>query len=308
MITNAVDALQDRFGIPGALEIQEGPVGMIRVLARTAAAETQLYLHGAQVTHFQPQGHRPVLFTSTYSPFAPGQANRGGVPIIFPWFGPRAGDPSAPNHGFARLLDWRLESAARIEPDDVTLTLTLESSPKTLEAWPTAFHLRCRITVGQALRLALEVTNTSGLPLVFEEAFHTYLAVGDVESITITGLEDTTYIDKTDAMKRKRQGREPLRITAETDRVFLHTRSTCVVDDPRGRQRITLEKSGSDSSVVWNPWADKARAIKDMGPEEWRSMVCVESGNVADNAVRLGAGERHEMRVTIRANSLAADV
>ena len=40
--------------------------------------------------------------------FAPGQPIRGGVPVIFPWFGAREGEPM---HGFARLSDWDLHEA-----------------------------------------------------------------------------------------------------------------------------------------------------------------------------------------------------
>ena len=56
----------------------------------TPTAEADLYLQGAHLAHWTPRGQRPVLFVSPKSLFAPGKAIRGGVPIIFPWFGSRS--------------------------------------------------------------------------------------------------------------------------------------------------------------------------------------------------------------------------
>ena len=74
----------------------------------------------------------------------------------------------------------------------------------------------------------------------------------------VTGLENTAYIDKVDGMTRKRQGAEPLRLTGETDRVFLGTRSRCVVEDRVLARRLLVDKTGSATTVVWNPWSTKA--------------------------------------------------
>ena len=37
----------------------------------------------------------------------------------------------------------------------------------------------------------------------------------------------------------------------------------------------------------------------DLGDPIWRGMVCVETGNVADNEVRLAAGGEHQMSTAI---------
>jgi glucose-6-phosphate 1-epimerase len=119
----------------------------------------------------------------------------------------------------------------------------------------------------------------------------------------VTGLAGTTYVDKTDGMARKHLGPEPLRLTSETDSVYVSTRATCVVDDPAGRRRLVVEKEGSETTVVWNPWATKAKALSDLGAEEWPGMMCIETANAADNRVTLAPGARHRMRATIRAES-----
>jgi glucose-6-phosphate 1-epimerase len=160
--------------------------------------------------------------------------------------------------------------------------------------------LRFRVTVGSELELELETRNDAQEPLIYEEALHTYFAVADSHQASVSGLEGTTYIDKTDGFKRKTLGNEPVRITKETDHVHLSTRATCVIHDPVWNRRIFVEKSGSDSTVVWNPWIDKTKGMSDMDPAGWKEMICVETANAADNANHLPPGASHKLTATIR--------
>jgi glucose-6-phosphate 1-epimerase len=162
------------------------------------------------------------------------------------------------------------------------------------------FHLRFRVTVGSALEIELETRNDGKKPLVYEEALHTYLAVADIRRVSVSGLEGTSYIDKTDGFKRKQLGNEPLRITKETDQVHLGTKASCVVHDPVWNRRIIVEKNGSDSTVVWNPWIDKTKDMSDMAPDDWKEMICIESANAADNAIHLSPGISHKLTASIR--------
>ena len=59
--------------------------------------------------------------------FAENKPIRGGVPICFPWFGPREGDPKSPAHGFARLTDW---SVVKTEPNLVALECAAMTKPE----------------------------------------------------------------------------------------------------------------------------------------------------------------------------------
>ena len=153
--------------------------------------------------------------------------------------------------------------------------------------------------MGTTLDLALEVENRSRETVTFQEALHTYCLVGDVELVTVHGLDDVTYIDKADGMRRKVEGSGGARIRNLTDRVYLDTRARCVVETLPGNGGSVVDKEGSDSTVLWNPGRETAQNMADLGEDEWRSMVCVETANAADNAVRLGAGQRHLMRACI---------
>jgi glucose-6-phosphate 1-epimerase len=281
------------------IKFETGVGGLTRIAIHTPDADAHIYLQGAQVTHYQPRGRPPVLFMSRRSHFTPGKAIRGGVPVIFPWFGPRAGDPSAPMHGFARTVEWALRA---IEPAGcaVGVTLTLAASDETRRWFPYDFELLYTICVGPTLDLTLEVRNHSDGEFTFEEALHTYLAVGDVRRATIDGLDGRTFIDKTSAMARTRQS-GPIRIERETDRVYLDTLDEVCVADPVHHCRLAVGKTGSQTTVVWNPWVDKARTMPDFGDDEWPGMLCIETANAADNSVKLAPGQSHTLRATIAA-------
>jgi glucose-6-phosphate 1-epimerase len=292
-------ALQRRFDVPGVVRFEAGAGGLTRAVVTTALAEAEVYLHGAHVTRYRPAGEREVLWMSAASLFREDKAIRGGVPICFPWFGPKAGDPSAAMHGFARLKEWRVESVVQPGDGTVELILELDADQQTRTAWPHVFAARYHVRVGRVLELVLRVRNDGTESFTFEEALHSYFTVGDARRISISGLEGTTYIDKVDQMKHKAQGDAAVSIERETDRVYTKTRTTCVIDDPVLGRRINVAKEGSDATVVWNPWIDKAKAMADFGDDEWPGMVCVETCNVGDQRVTVQPGETHEMRAAI---------
>jgi glucose-6-phosphate 1-epimerase len=297
--------LEEQFGIPGVLRFDETPGGLVRAVVTSLAAQAEIYLQGAHVARWTPRGQRPVLFLSERSEFLPGKAIRGGVPVIFPWFGPRGGGLPGPSHGFARTSIWTLEETAILEngsAETVPVTMLFSLAPDSVSRGfgYGDFHLRYRVTVSARLELELEVSHDGSEPFTYEEALHSYFAVGDITQVAVAGLAGTTYIDKVDGYRCKVQREEPLRFSGETDQVHLHTKAKCVVHDAGWERRIAIEKSGSASTVVWNPWAEKTLGLKDMDPDDWRGMVCVETANVADDAITLQPGATHTMRTIIR--------
>src|SRR5215469_5935887 len=295
--------LARRFNLPNVLRFEDAPGGLVRAVVSSQAAEAEIYLHGAHVARWKPRGQRPVLFLSSKSLFAPGKAIRGGVPLIFPWFGARAAGKPGPAHGFARTTEWTLEGTKLRNDGDVEITLALAPNDSARTFGYGEFALRFRVTVGANLQMELEVQNNGKEPFIYEEALHTYFAVGDVRQASISGLEGTLYIDKADGFKRKQLGSEAVRIAKETDQVHLNTTATCVLHDPAWKRRLIVEKSGSETTVIWNPWIDKTTRMTDMAPGEWREMICVETANAADNALRLAPGGSHKLTASIRLES-----
>lgn len=298
-----LDDIRARFPAHAGM-FEHGEGGLIRLVVASASGdEAQVYLQGAHVTHFKPRGHEPVLFLSAKSRFEPGKPIRGGIPIIFPWFGPHPTDSTAPQHGFARTLSWE-PFDIRAMPSAVELALRLGPSDQTRKWLPSDFELVYRVTVGREMVLSLTATNHSDVPLVFEEALHTYLSIGDVRQVTVDGLSGRTFIDKVDGGRRKVQPKGEFRITGETDRVYLDTTDTLTISDPVMGRKLVVSKTGSQSTVVWNPWIEKAKAMSDFGDDEWPRMLCIETANAADNRITLAPGASHTMRATISVEPL----
>lgn len=288
-----------RVDLPSSVVRQAGPNGLSRLAVATGRASAEVYLHGAHVTAWQPAGAAPVIWLSRQTQFHPDKPIRGGVPLCFPWFAAHPTDAAAPMHGFARIRAWTLSSAGERD-GEVHLAFVLEDDEATRRSvWPHRFRAEYRVSFGDRLAMALDVTNAGDAPFRFEAALHSYFAVGEVREVSIEGLAGTEYLDKVDRFARKRQGAEAIRFTGETDRVYLDTEATCTIHDPRLGRRVEIAKTGSRATVVWNPWSARAAAIPDFADDEWPGMVCVETAAVGAAAIALEPGSHHTMTAVV---------
>jgi len=294
--------LSQRFGIAGLAKVAEDDGGFPVVRISTPKCSGAMHLHGAQVTSWKPAGAEEVIFLSSRARFAEGQAIRGGIPICFPWFRAKAGDPSAPAHGFVRTKLWTLDSITRHD-GDIIVTMSTQSGADTQKWWPNKFQLEHRVTFASDLKLELIVTNTSAATFRFEEALHSYHAVADVRNASIRGLDGITYLDNTDSNREKTQQGDVV-IKSAADRAYVETQNALELRDPVLNRRIHIAKQNSRTTVIWNPWAEAAKKMSDMGPDEWQKMLCAEAANILADAVELAPGETHALGVTIRVGSL----
>ena len=291
--------LNQEYGISGSLIFEASPGGLTRAVISTPLAEGDIYLQGAHVAHWTPRGQKPVLFMSCKSFFAPGKAIRGGIPIIFPWFGGRSDGKPGPAHGFARSVEWSVEKTGLVDNGTVEIVFGLAADDASRALGFDAFTARFTVSIGAELVMALDIGNQDDQPLRCEEALHTYLAISDIRNVSVQGLEGTNYIDKTDNFVRKVRPQEPIAIAKETDQVHLDTDATCTVSDPTWNRKIIVSKTGSQSTVVWNPWIAKTAGMADMAPDEWERMICVETANAADNTLVIEPGGTHRLTTTI---------
>ena len=269
--------------------------GFPKVSITTPQCSGEMHLHGAQVTSWKPADAEEVIFLSQHAAWEEGKAIRGGIPICFPWFRGKADDPHAPAHGVVRTAIWALESIEH-NSEAVTIEMSTESDAATRQWWPADFRLRQRVTFGTRLKLDFTVSNTGATPFRFEEALHTYYKVGDVRKARIRGLGGVTYLDNTDSNKEKRQIGE-VAISSATDNAYLNTQNDLLLLDPVLNRSILIAKQNSNSTVVWNPWAQGARALSDLGDDEWPHMLCAEGSNILQNAVELAPNQDHKMTV-----------
>jgi glucose-6-phosphate 1-epimerase len=275
------------YELPGRLTFDEGNGGLPRALVSTPWSRAEIYLQGAHVTGFQKTGEPPLLFLSGSAEFAQGKPIRGGVPVIFPWFGPRE---ALPAHGFARTATWHVVESSVLDDGAVSLRLRL---PGTGDCEVEFF-----VTVGETLIMELSVRNTADKEFAFETCLHSYFQISAIDAISISGLENGRYFDKV-AGTTTVEGPAPLRIAGEVDRVYSGTSAAVEIRDPGFQRMIHVGKSGSRSTVVWNPWVEKSKSLSDFGDEDYRQMVCVESGNIGEDAVLLPPGEVARLTVTI---------
>jgi glucose-6-phosphate 1-epimerase len=276
--------------------------GLPALRLRAPGGEALLYLHGGHVAAFRSARLGELLWTSAYAVYASGKAIRGGVPICFPWFGAHGERSDLPAHGFARTRAFRFEGS-ELDGDRVVARLSLESCAETRAAYPHDFVARLRVVVGAELEVGLEVENRGSEPLGYELALHTYLGVSDVRQISLRGLQGALYDDKVSGARGVVEPQEPLRLVGETDRVYQSTARVTVEDTGLGR-RIHVDKRSSSTTVIWNPWIDKAKRMADFGDDEWPSMLCVEAANTGPHRVSLAPGERHLMSTTISTEPL----
>ena len=282
--------------IPGQIAAGTGNGGLAKIVVTTKTSTAEIYPHGAHVTHFQKNGEPPLIFMSRKSWFAPGKPIRGGVPICFPWFGNRDGEPS---HGFARIVEWQLVKTVAGPDGAVALAFALPQIPGR-EAWGnlrTAFI----VTVSDTLTLELVATNDScGAPLEIENCLHTYFHVGDIATVSLTGLQGAPFDDFALGANgaRRPASDAPLRITQETNRVYPNHPGAVEIRDENLKRTLRVEKFNSQSTVVWNPWTTQ-KLPDDFDPAELELMVCVESGNVKQNQIHLAPGKSAALKVVL---------
>lgn len=275
-----------------------GDLPMLEITTPWSSAE--IYLHGAHVTHFRKHDEPPLLFLSQCSRFAAGQPIRGGIPIIFPWFGKPADKPG--QHGFARVRDWELKEMAVTPAGAVSVRLQMPKGADLPEC--PACAVDYLVTINDALTVELVVMNKSAREFTFENCLHTYFAVGDISAVTVAGLKGVDYLDQPTNFSRHTDTDDVIRVAGEVDRAYLATSHTVEIHDPSLKRTIRVEKEGSASTVVWNPWIEKAKAMPDFGDEEYQQMICVESGNVALDAITLPPGQTSRLKVRINSEAM----
>ncbi len=246
------------------------------ILQHGSGSRAEVYLHGAHVTSWVPAGDQEMLFVSKRAKFEAETAIRGGIPIVFPQF---ADSGPLPKHGWLRTREWKLREASSTR---ASVTLETEEDQRSLALWPHPYHVELSITLGVAfLELTLTVQNPAAEAFAFTSALHSYLAVSDIEDVDIAGLDGIKYVDKVRHGVVETEHSDLLRISSETDRIYLNAPPLLELRNKPGTSRLQIHSAGFTDAVVWNPWDTASRGIPDMDPDEFRKMICVEAAVVA---------------------------
>ena len=269
------------------VNIEELVPGYPVVTVNHPTCRAQVALHGAHVMSWCPTGHEEVLYLSPEAVYREGKAIRGGIPICWPWFNAHPSDPDLPSHGLVRNQFWKLEST---DVDDEGVVAKLR---RATEHWTVVATIR----MGSSLEVALESTNLGNDQLLVSGALHSYFRVGDVRQITIKGLEDTDYLD-TVGQHTNRHQTGVIEIDREVDRYY-DSSAVVRLEDPLKERTILIDKESSPSTVVWNPWIEKAAALGDLPNEDYLAFACVEAAVTNGRAVALNKGETHRFATRI---------
>ncbi|GAB6053530.1 D-hexose-6-phosphate mutarotase [Magnetospira thiophila] len=294
-----IDQLNTDFGIAGKLTLVEGPGGLTMLDVSTALATARVSPYAGQVLAYRPTGQtEDLLFLSQQAYYAPGKAIKGGLPVCWPWFGPDPDGLGRPGHGFVRNRAWSLLSTAERPDGTIEIRLGLSDTEETRAIWPHSFELELRAIIGATLEVALITRNrgTEAFPLT--QALHSYFRVGDIAQARVLGLEGCTYIDKMDNSTEKPQA-GAVTISGETDRIYTGVGPHLSIEDQALGRTLALTSQGSASAVVWNPWAATAQAMADLGDDDYKSMLCVETTNAGPDVVTVAPGGEHVMQVAI---------
>ncbi|MBR2632226.1 MAG: D-hexose-6-phosphate mutarotase [Lentisphaeria bacterium] len=248
--------------------------GIESIVVENSFSSAVISLLGGHITSFVPAGKSDLLWMSNKSEFAPGKAIRGGVPVCWPWFGDKA--PGLPKHGFVRNEMWYLRSHADLA--DGSTVVTLEITDRDVKFFKPEFPFTLQMTfyIGKHLEITLTAINEGDVPVEAPVALHTYFSVGDIADVKISGLDKVQFSERVvgaDPALQTQHG--DIIIDREVDRLYVDTADTVVIRD--AERKIIIEKSGSRTCVVWNPWIEKSSKLPDFADGGYRNMVCVEA-------------------------------
>ena len=296
-MTKKIGELNRKFGMDGILEfIEKNELACASI--GNKFAKCAIYLHGAHVASFIPEGEQDILWMSRESYFDTDRPIRGGIPVCWPWFGAHPTDRYKPSHGFARLAEWSVAKTEMLDDGRTQITLELSSDKQTLQIWPYDFKIWNIITVGKQLEVELVTVNLDHSPIEISSALHSYFNISNIADIAVSGLANGHYIDTIDEHKEKIQDGK-ITFDSELDRVYINTEDPCIISDSGLSREICIEKNGSRSTVVWNPWIDKARDMPDFGNDEYKTMACVETTNALNDKITIYPDGKHSLKAIL---------
>jgi glucose-6-phosphate 1-epimerase len=316
-IAKTIQGLYKRFGRLQGITI-ECQKELVAIGVSNTAASAEIFLQGAQISRFKRKNQAPILFLSKQASYKQGQSLRGGIPICWPWFGQLEKNneiitrqykdsmiESMPAHGFARTMNWELDSIEIIKHDLTVVEFSLYLDTSVIDKaknndnnfmWPFLTKLKYRIEIGEQLTASFTVCNQDSQDFAYSAALHSYFSIDHINNVIISGFSKTDYIDALDQWSEKKQI-DDIAFNKEVDRIYKSSPKEIVLSD-RNRV-ITLASTGSKSTVIWNPWIKKSKQLSQFADNEYQSMVCIETANAAEDFISLKPGEERSLTLTI---------
>ncbi|KAK0547165.1 hypothetical protein OC846_004974 [Tilletia horrida] len=295
----------------------DAKTGIVELTTPKGKGSAKILLYGATVISWKDTTEGiERLFLSSKSPLDGTKPIRGGIPIVFPLFGPASDHKDAhhvkdlPKHGFARTSKWKLVEQDNYDEDDsTTVKLTLSNEDvdlpdlKNKYIWP--FQLQLEVNLWHsdpALTVTLDVTYPESSPvaddkpLSFHALLHNYLRTPVASAVDVSGLTGLPYLDKLkggqefhELQSTLKPNRSPVDSVYQggTSQVELHynagskDRGDKKKPWDQGSKGIRVERSSSlKNVVVWNPGKEAGDEIADLHKNGVGEFFCVEPGSV----------------------------
>merc|ERR1719453_819900 len=148
-------------------KVEKGDGGLDFItLKDPSGASAQIYLFGGDVTSYKDASGTEWIANRPDAKWDGSKPISGGLSHCFPQFGPG----EIQQHGFARNVDWAVESMG-----DSSVTLKLSPSKYTKEMWDQEFEVLFTTTLtAESLDTSMTVTNKGGNSFDFQAALHSY--------------------------------------------------------------------------------------------------------------------------------------
>ncbi|KAF9526452.1 galactose mutarotase-like domain-containing protein [Crepidotus variabilis] len=254
-------------------------------LTHPKGSTAEILLYGVTVVSWKVNGAER-LFVSSKASLDGSKPIRGGIPVVFPCFGP----PSHPDHsklaqhGFARSETWKFDSIIMDNQAGVSVRLSLEPNDHIKSIYSKPFSLTYVVTLAeQQLSTDIHVGNppTSHEALEFQALLHNYIRAPSDE-VKVSSLKGLSYYDKTEKTEEAKANAK----TETRDQVDVKTTTDSVYEDASLHYKVTWPGHGLEiraknlkDVVIWNPQEEGSK-IGDMEAEGWKRYICVEPGFV----------------------------
>ena len=259
------------------------------VVLSNEKAECRISLFGGNVVSYRPKvEEKDVFWVGDLNKFDNVQAIRGGIPVCWPRFSEEKLNDNLPRHGFARLSMWNLD---KVSVSEKLIEVVLSLNPDEKYNLDVCAKLYVKIT--DEFECRLETINNGDKEFKFSEALHSYFYVGDRDKVKIKGFDGYKYKNLADDKECVLNG--DIVIRDEFDCAFMNHTNKVEIEDAVLRRKIIMEKSGSNSTVVWNPNKDLA----EMSEGQYKNFVCVEAANQGDCFAIVGPKKTHMMSMKV---------
>ncbi|WP_440054499.1 D-hexose-6-phosphate mutarotase [Pseudoalteromonas sp. T1lg65] len=279
--------------LSSSVSIERTESGLEYILVNSDKCRAKVFLQGAQLTEFTPAGKTNLIWVSEAEDYQEGKPIRGGIPICWPWFGVH-GRAEWPIHGVARKCLWRAEDVIENE-QGISVKLSLPMRLVDENYWPYQSKLEVEFVFSEQLEVRLTNINTGKETFTLTQALHTYFPTSEIKETTVDGLQGAQFIEFGEGPFTQH---EVVAFARETDMVYTQAAPLQTITTPLGT--IEVKREGSSSCVLWNPWIEKSKRLSNFKDEEYHRMLCLEAGNVMDDAVTLAPGESHTLVTVIR--------